>query len=328
MDDNRIINPPLVSVVIPAYNAGKHIEATVKSVLAQTYRNFEIIVVDDGSTDNTAEILKSFKDKITSIHQENGGPSRARNTGIIAAKGEYIAFLDADDRWLPEKLALQVSYLQSRQNEIGVVFSDYATYVNDKLVEESFLATKVNYPKILANKDNLEDAFKLLVSEMFMLPSTMVIRKTCLDKTGLFDAEFFNVQDRELCMRLAMNFKVACIPDILVHKSQHATNISSNYRRAAIWRYRVFEKIYSKYYDKILPFKDYFAYYFSLHAFSAGRVYLDRGDSRLARKCFSRSFQMKRRAKSLLFFTLTFAPTFVYKKLMDHKEVFKRVRIT
>ena len=108
---------PKVSVIIPTYNRSKYVTKAIDSVLAQTYRDFEIIVVDDGSTDNTKEVLKPYTDRIKYLYQENTGVSAARNAGIRAAGGQWIAFLDSDDEWLPEKLSIQMDYL-SRHNEI------------------------------------------------------------------------------------------------------------------------------------------------------------------------------------------------------------------
>jgi glycosyltransferase involved in cell wall biosynthesis len=99
---------PLVSVVIPCYNAAKTLAATLESVLAQSYRPIEVIVVDDGSSDESAAIARSFAPRVTVVVQKNGGPASARNEGIRRCRGEYIAFLDADDLWLPDKLAVQV----------------------------------------------------------------------------------------------------------------------------------------------------------------------------------------------------------------------------
>ncbi len=104
---------PLVSVVIPCYNAAATLTDAVKSALSQTYDNIEIFVVDDGSTDNSCDVAASFGDSITYIHKENGGPASARNIGINHSQGELIAFLDADDLWLPEKLANQVAFLRT-----------------------------------------------------------------------------------------------------------------------------------------------------------------------------------------------------------------------
>ncbi|HEY0656892.1 MAG TPA: glycosyltransferase family A protein, partial [Pyrinomonadaceae bacterium] len=102
------MNLPKVSVIIPNYNYAKYIAETIDSVLAQTYPNLEVIVVDDGSKDDSLKILRSYGDKITVIEQKNQGVARARNIGTAYSNGEYIAFLDADDVWLPEKLARQM----------------------------------------------------------------------------------------------------------------------------------------------------------------------------------------------------------------------------
>lgn len=104
----KISNKPTVSVVIPTYNRAKYVTETIDSVLSQSYTDYEIIVVDDGSTDNTREALAPYMDRIRYIHQQNSGVSAARNRGIKAARGKWIAFLDSDDIWLPEKLAVQI----------------------------------------------------------------------------------------------------------------------------------------------------------------------------------------------------------------------------
>ena len=105
-----------VSAVIPAYNAGKYVGRAIESVLAQTRKADEIIVVDDGSTDDTAEVVERFGDAVRFIRQENAGASFARNTGIEAATSDWIAFLDADDEWLPNKLKLQTEHLERNPN--------------------------------------------------------------------------------------------------------------------------------------------------------------------------------------------------------------------
>nr|WP_305908378.1 glycosyltransferase family A protein [Methylomarinum sp. Ch1-1]MDP4521204.1 glycosyltransferase family A protein [Methylomarinum sp. Ch1-1] len=109
----------LISIIIPAYNAETYIKKALDSVLTQSYRHFEVLVINDGSTDNTETIARSYDDtRIRLISQPNGGLSNARNTGIRSAKGDYLAFLDADDYWMPEKLALQLELL-NHHPEIG-----------------------------------------------------------------------------------------------------------------------------------------------------------------------------------------------------------------
>ena len=121
----------LISVIIPTYNSQKYISSAVNSVLSQTYKAFELIIVDDGSTDNTGEIVASFDDRrIRYIRQNNSGVAVARNTGIKSSKGEYIAFLDADDIWERDKLAVQIDEISSDDN-ICMVYSAFNMIYED-----------------------------------------------------------------------------------------------------------------------------------------------------------------------------------------------------
>ena len=126
----------LISVIIPAYNCSKLIPNAIESVLGQTYSNLELIVVDDGSTDNTAEIIlnyKNYNNNMKYIYQNNGGVSKARNTGIKQSVGEYIAFLDADDIWDKNKLEIQMKVINNCKN-IDMIFSSFKNTKNNKIV--------------------------------------------------------------------------------------------------------------------------------------------------------------------------------------------------
>ena len=124
-EKSKIENAPLVSVIIPTYNRAEIIEEAVDSVLAQDYKDFELIVVDDGSTDNTSEVLATYGDDIRVLYQENKGVSAARNRGISEAAGKLIAFLDSDDLWMPQKLTTQVEFF--RHFHQTVVKSNYTS---------------------------------------------------------------------------------------------------------------------------------------------------------------------------------------------------------
>lgn len=135
LEENQMENQK-VSVIIPTYNLARYINETVDSVLGQTYKNYEIIIVDDGSTDNTKEALSEYGGKITYIFQENQGVSAARNKGIKEAKGEYIAFLDADDLWLKDKLELQIGLMNSNP-EVAMIFTDGESFNEEGLIKAS-----------------------------------------------------------------------------------------------------------------------------------------------------------------------------------------------
>jgi glycosyltransferase involved in cell wall biosynthesis len=132
---------PKVSVVIPTYNCSSYLKEAVDSVLNQTYRNYEVLVVDDGSSDGTRCTLEPYLDTINYIYQENRGAPAARNTGIRAATGEFIALLDADDVWLPEKLQLQMEYFESHEN-CSLVYTDMKTFDEHGVIEESIKLLK------------------------------------------------------------------------------------------------------------------------------------------------------------------------------------------
>jgi glycosyltransferase involved in cell wall biosynthesis len=116
-----MIKQELVSVIVPVYNGAQYLEAAITSIFAQDYRSIEVIVVDDGSIDDSAQVAKSFKD-IRYMFQQNSGPAAARNSGINSANGDFIAFLDSDDLWMPDKLSLQTNYLHNHP-DIGLVFA-------------------------------------------------------------------------------------------------------------------------------------------------------------------------------------------------------------
>jgi glycosyltransferase involved in cell wall biosynthesis len=218
---------PKVSVIIPAYNASEFIREAINSVLNQTYTDYEIIVVDgrDGSTDNTREIVAEYGDAVRYFQQENTGLADARNKGILNAKGEYIAFLDSDDLWSENKLALQVEFLDSHR-DVGLVFSDSwfkaygdVTATNPRLVGRRFFQiTKPHRGEVLC---------QLFVGN-FIPVLTVVARKECLLKVGLFTKECDSAEDYDLWLRVSRLFKIDYIDeplatyrnrgDSLVHK--------------------------------------------------------------------------------------------------------------
>ncbi len=199
----------LVSIIIPAYNAQKYIEATIQSVLKQTYTNWNLIIINDGSTDDTEKIIKSnFTDnRITYIYQENGGVSKARNNGIENAKGEYIAFLDADDFWLPENLGEKVKVLNNNP-DVDWVYSNM--YESDPFLENLMLAPKGKQDEVLNN---------LLLWNGEVVPgpsSNILLRKRCFDNKEIrFDHNISTAADLDFCIQLAGKFKAFLISEPL-----------------------------------------------------------------------------------------------------------------
>lgn len=204
-----------VSVVIPAYNKAKDTVGVVESVLNQTYKNIEIIVVDDGSSDNTRQLLCDYSDRIRYIYKDNGGACSARNVGIRLASGEYIGLLDCDDLYLPEKIELSVKFLEEHR-DFGFVHS--AAYFID---ENDNILRKFSHRLSRRRRGSMA---KDLLFRDFICNSTVVVRKSCFAKVGLFDEEIFTPGDWDMWLRLAENYKAGYIDRPLV-----SYRVSSSY---------------------------------------------------------------------------------------------------
>ena len=225
---------PVVSIIIPCYNAASFIADAINSVLGQTYNSFEIILINDGSTDNTMEVLNKFSHDNRLIYycQTNEGLSAARNKGVELAKGEYIALLDADDIWLPQKLAQQMM-LFSSDPAVDMVFTDFATFDSTGVVASSKLPDKgvelVTYSELFARNN-------------FIYPSTVMIRKSIFSECGGFDTALRSIEDYDMWLRIARRHKIACIPAPLVSIRQHDSNMSTNVARMLEYELVVLEK--------------------------------------------------------------------------------------
>jgi glycosyltransferase involved in cell wall biosynthesis len=203
-----------VSVIIPAYNASKFIREAINSVLNQTYKDYEIIVVDgrDGSTDNTREIVAEYGDAVRYFRQENTGLSDARNKGVLNSRGEYIAFLDSDDLWFENKLALQVKFLDSHR-DVGLVFSDsWFKVYGDATVKKQRLVGRRFFQ--IAKPYRGEVLCQLFVVN-FIPALTVLVRKECLLNAGLFKEEYDSAEDYDLWLRVSRVFKVDYIDEPL-----------------------------------------------------------------------------------------------------------------
>jgi glycosyltransferase involved in cell wall biosynthesis len=219
--------PPRVSTVIPCYNGAAFAAQAVESALAQNFKDMEIIVVDDGSTDDSAKVLSPYVEtnKINYIHQANAGLSAARNTGIARARGEFIALLDADDLWRRDKIELQVQAMDARSDvPPALVFTDYDTSDGLKILD-----TGVNSAKF---EDGAAVSFEKLFSGInFIYPSTALIRKSAFDAVGAFDASLCATEDYDMWLRIARRFPVTGINRPLAIIRLHAGNMSKDITR-------------------------------------------------------------------------------------------------
>lgn len=207
---------PRVSVIIPTFNSALTLLRAIESVLNQTYKDLEIIVVDDGSTDETRFVLEPYLDRISYIYQENQERSAARNRGSAKSRGEYIAFLDADDWWLPCKLERQVAMLDANP-AVGLV------YTAQQLVQPdgSVLATQPSF----GVDDPGSDIFsRLVLRNMIGSPSKIVVRADLLSKVGGFDESLNGTEDWDLCLRFAAESLVGYVAEPLTCYQLHKGN--------------------------------------------------------------------------------------------------------
>jgi len=239
---------PLVSVIIPTYNHARYLAQTIESVLAQSWRPLEVIVVDDASTDETPDILAAFGDRIrsTRLAVNCGGPARPRNTAIALAKGELISVFDSDDLMVPGNLARKVSVLM-RHPSIPLVFADFENFRDDGPAERFSKAGHEEFrrtPKLALGPDEYRirspDAFDTLIGDNFIGTSGVVMRRSLAQAIGPFDERLCNADDKDFWLRVARRFDLAYIDAVLHRHRVHPGNISS--RPAAIQaRQQVYE---------------------------------------------------------------------------------------
>jgi glycosyltransferase involved in cell wall biosynthesis len=205
-----------VSVVIPTYNYGRFISEAIESVLRQTYPIFEIVVVDDGSTDNTEEIVAKFGDKVKYIKQKNGGVGLARNTGVRHSTGEFIAFLDADDIWLPHKIERQVQLLQ-KDGEVGLVTVGMREFGKDGKTITKYQTGQNGW---------CAENILLLGAGIAAPGSSLLIKRDVFERVGGYDEmkDMHPSEDWEFCYRVARRFKLAFLPELLVEYRNHGNN--------------------------------------------------------------------------------------------------------
>ncbi len=220
MKDEKV---PMVSVVIPAYNRAHCIRRALDSVISQTYGSFEIIVVDDGSIDNTKEVVGAYIDghpdrKIKYCYQDNAGPAAARNNGMRECGGEYIAFLDSDDIWMPSKLEEQVSSFNA-DRDISLVFTDMSLTTDDKLQHESSLRYYGCHDAIFE-----KDMYLALSRKLFIFPTTVMMRSCIIANIGFFNEKYRVGEDWEYWLRIAKKCKVAFIDKALAVRRMHDSN--------------------------------------------------------------------------------------------------------
>ena len=226
---------PQVSVIIPTYNRAAFLPETISSVKNQSFTDLEIIVADDGSTDNTATIVQTFGTDITYLPlPHRGQPAATRNRGLLEARGEFIAFLDSDDLFWPDKLAVQAQALKANP-DVGLVYSN-GTFFRQ---EPAMITGRVldGLPTPTGN------AFPDLLRGNFLFPPVVLLRRVCIDQVGMFDenSDFYGVEDYEFWLRIAAKFPFLFVPGDVAAIRRHENSISSHF---AIHKNRVLKVLH------------------------------------------------------------------------------------
>ena len=239
----------LVSVVIPAFNCADYIGATLNSVFAQSYRPIEVIVVDDGSTDATATVVRD-NPEIIYIRQQNGGPARARNAGIGRASGRYVAFQDADDLWMADKLSRQLAIMES-DPQIGLVFGDMrnfeAAHDNGPTMFEKYQLDE----RFFGDARLVVGAVEKLVRMNFIATGTVLARREVLISAGLFDESLRRAEDWDLWLRIALRCRIGYTPQLVMLRRLHHFNASKETEAMSVAALQVLEKLKDTEYEAL-----------------------------------------------------------------------------
>ena len=295
------MNAPLVSVVVPVYNGSRYLQEALDSALAQSYRPLEFIVVDDGSTDSSPAIIRSYSSRVRSIRQDNRGVAGARNAGIRAARGEWIAFLDQDDWWLPEKIAKQIG-VASEDEAIGLVHTEVKHYHN---------ASGEYVRRFNPNRSDLLTGYcyeRLLLGNGIFNSSVMA-RHAVLDQAGGFNEEMLGntAQDYDLWLRVAKRSKLSYVPEQLavyrLHPAQGMWRVQACLAaELAVLRQFVgdFQLASDKMKDRLTKLLD-----------ELGVAFLDDGKFRMARQCFAHAVGIRPSRRLVSLYLATYLPSFL-----------------
>ena len=309
-------NNPKISVIIPTYNRAHLLPRAIESVLKQTFKDFELIIVDDASINNTNEIINKYKKKDKRIqylkHNINsGGPAKPKNTAIKISKGEYIAFLDSDDEWFENKLKKQIKVYEDHKNSAIGLVGCQAIKINEITKEK----------KLIQPPDELEirspESLKKTVPVSF---SSVMIKKSVFKEVGLIDETIKVTDDTDLYIRISRKYKFLFIQEPLINYRVHNNNISEQNIKRSLKRINNKEKIIEKY-------KNIYKKYPNIYANELkklGTFYMLENKDKIAKKYFIQAIKVNIFSKIYINLLLSFSPR-LYKKILSiKKSVFER----
>ncbi len=227
------MSKPLVSVIIPTFNRGYCLEESIRSVLEQSFIDFELVVVDDGSTDNTSELVRRFPAvKLIRLEEKNRGVSFARNRGVVEAQGDWVGFLDSDDLWEQGKLATQVKWIE-RHPDLQMVYTD-----------EIWIRNGVRVNPMNKHRKYSGDIFRYCLPLCIVSPSSVLLRAKVLSEVGGFDESMQVCEDYDLWLRIAKRHPFHFIEEkLIVKRGGHEDQLSRKYWGMDRWRVYALEKL-------------------------------------------------------------------------------------
>lgn len=264
-----------ITVLIPTFNRQGLVVEAIKSVFSQTYTNYEVVVVDDGSTDDTERVLEPWLSKIRYLKKPNGGPSSSRNLGIQHANSHYVAFLDSDDQWEPNFLQTVVTTLQS-QPDLGLVTTSRL------MIPEGVCQPRIPDSPIKG------DLYPILFQRNFVTTSGVLVKRECFDMVGFFNEELIQAGDYDMWLRISKAYPIAFLKEPLCRYRCHGNNISRNELRHQLFLQQVLDTNYD---PKRIPVKDW-RFRRSRAWISLGCAYKTEAESTLARQCFRKALRL------------------------------------
>lgn len=238
----------MFSVIIPTYNRAAFVTLAVESVLRQTFKECEIIVVDDGSTDHTRESLEPYRDRIRMIHQENQGVSAARNTGIRAARGEWIAFLDSDDVWCGDYLATQMGQMEEFPRCVGHITNAVTVFPDGKR-SEHFREIGIQRRLERAGSLLIEKPFRFLIRHSYWFLQSTVIRRDILLRAGLFKTSLSIAEDLDVIARSGLlgPFSICAKVGVEIQRREDPVeNLASQREKKGLYSQQCFGEVYTR----------------------------------------------------------------------------------
>ncbi|WP_306537000.1 glycosyltransferase family A protein [Geobacter sp.] len=319
---------PLVTVIVPAYNSSAFIDESLESVKKQTYRPIEVIIVDDGSTDDTWGKIISFRDRseeadeitVRCIRQENGGPSRARNAGIRVATGKYLCMLDADDWWPEDKLEQQVRFLEERPT-LAMTFGDSRFFRgSDEVVTPSVFRKYGHLVSALDNPEGITGLFEKLLMRDLILTGTEMTRRECIVSVGCYDESLGHAEDVHLWLKLAARYKVGFIDKIMLCRRLHDSNTSRDFIASNLNGLRAIESIRILCPEQASQHWQIFRRKLRDIHFTRGYYLFSGMKLREARAAFRASLRYQVTRSGLIYWASTFLPTSLIHRIRAFRE--------